>query len=221
MTATATKLPVVILISGTGSNMLRLATLAQSGELAIEVKAVISDRADAKGLSSAAQLGIATATLNPKQFSERSEFDKALAELVSSFNPQLVILAGFMRILSGNFIQHFRDQLLNIHPSLLPKYRGLHTHRRALEAGDLEHGASVHVVTEELDGGPLIIQARVPVLQGDDEATLSARVLQQEHQIFPRAVELFATGRLTCRNNLLLLDGQELQQPLQVLNNSR
>lgn len=213
-----TRLPVVILISGTGSNMLRIAELAQAGELPVEVKAVISDRADAKGLQSAAALGIATQWLSPKQFTDRAQFDAALADLVSSYQPRLVVLAGFMRILSGAFIRRFADCMLNIHPSLLPKYRGLHTHQRALEAGDPEHGASVHFVTEELDGGPVIIQARVPVLNGDSEAALAKRVLQQEHRIYPEAVRLFAGGRLKAAHGKVWLDGQELTAPLQVLN---
>ncbi len=220
MTATSAKLPVVILISGTGSNMRKLAELAHSGELPIDIQAVVSDRADAKGLANAAQLGISTAYLSPKQFSDRAQFDSALGELVASYQPQLVILAGFMRILSSGFIQRFKDRLINIHPSLLPKHRGLHTHRRALEADDSEHGASVHVVTEELDAGPIIIQARVPVLKNDDENTLAARVLAQEHRIYPEAVRLFATGRLTCLHNRLWLDGQELTAPLQVSNSN-
>jgi phosphoribosylglycinamide formyltransferase 1 len=210
-------MPVVILISGTGSNMQRIAEQAAAGQLPVQVKAVISDRASATGLVSAAAQGIPTATLNPKEFAERSEFDQALAKLIASFEPQLVILAGFMRILSAGFIQQFRDRLINIHPSLLPQHRGLHTHRRALAAGDLEHGASVHIVTEALDDGPIIIQGRVPVLPGDDEPSLAARVLIQEHRIYPEAVRLFASGRLACRNNRLWLDGQELRQPLQVI----
>lgn len=210
-------MPVVILISGTGSNMLRIAELAQRGELPVEIKAVISDRANAPGIAAAQAMGIATATLNPKDFSERSQFDHALAELVASFQPRLVILAGFMRILSAGFIRRFEHRLINIHPSLLPKYPGLHTHQRALYAGDREHGASVHMVTEELDSGPLIIQAEVPVLPGDDAQSLAARVLQREHHIYPEAVRLFATGRLEYRDRKLWLDGQELRTPLRVL----
>ncbi len=210
------KLPVVILISGTGSNMRRLAELAAAGELPIEIKAVISDRADARGLITATEMGIATATLNPKSFTERAAFDLALAELVESFKPQLVVLAGFMRILGSNFIPRFADRMLNIHPSLLPRHRGLHTHQRAIEAGDAEHGASVHFVTAELDGGPVILQARVPVLASDTPDTLAQRVLQQEHRLYPQAVQLFATGRLTARDGCVWLDGQELRAPIQV-----
>jgi phosphoribosylglycinamide formyltransferase 1 len=210
------KLPVVILISGTGSNMQRLAVLAQSGDLPIDIKAVVSDRATAQGLDTAAQLGIATAVLSPKQFSERALFDAALAELVDGYAPQLVVLAGFMRILSDSFVARFADRMINIHPSLLPKYRGLHTHQRAIEAGDVEHGASVHFVNQELDGGALIIQARVPVLPNDTPDTLAQRVLQQEHHIFPEAVRLIATGRIKSHNGVAWLDDQELREPIQV-----
>lgn len=210
------RLPVVILISGTGSNMRRLAELAQAGELPIDIRAVISDRAQAKGLATAAAMGIPTASLDPKQFTERRDFDAALTELVSSYQPQLVILAGFMRILSSVFIQAFAGRMLNIHPSLLPRYPGLHTHQRALDAGDTEHGSSVHFVTEELDGGPVIIQARVPVHAGDTTELLAARVLAQEHRIYPQAVALFASGRLRCDAGKVWLDGEELHQPLQV-----
>jgi phosphoribosylglycinamide formyltransferase-1 len=214
MTDGLTKLPVVILISGAGSNMQRLAQLALSEQLPISVNAVISDRANAPGLQAAAQLGIATATLDPRQFADRAAFDVALADLVERYAPQLVVLAGFMRILSDAFIQRFADRMLNIHPSLLPKYRGLHTHQRALEAGDQEHGASVHFVTADLDGGPVVMQARVPVMQSDTAATLAERVLQQEHHIFPEAVRLFAAGRLQMHQGKAWLDGTELAQPL-------
>ncbi len=216
MPTAPSKLPVVILISGTGSNMQRLAELAQSGDLPIDIKAVISDRASAQGLATATQLGINTAILNPKQFTDRAQFDIALAELVAGYAPQLVVLAGFMRILSDGFIAYFADRMINIHPSLLPKHRGLHTHQRAIEAGDTEHGASVHFVTQELDAGAVIIQARVPVLPSDSPDTLAQRVLEQEHHIFPEAVRLIATGRIASRNGAVWLDNQELREPIQV-----
>ncbi|MGE0113314.1 MAG: phosphoribosylglycinamide formyltransferase [Steroidobacteraceae bacterium] len=219
MTATSDKLPVVILISGTGSNMQRLAELAQAGELPVTIKAVISDRAEARGLITAAKMGLTTAVLNPKQFADRAQFDAALAKLVDSHGPRLVILAGFMRILGQQFIARFADRMLNIHPSLLPKHRGLHTHQRTLDAGDREHGASVHFVTAELDGGPVVMQARVPVLADDTVETLAKRVLQQEHRIFPEAIRLFADGRLKSLQGHAWLDGQELKQPMQILSN--
>lgn len=215
-----TPFPVVILISGTGSNMQRIAELAQQGQLPITIRAVISDKADAKGLATAQAMGIATEVLSPKTFASRADYDAALAERVLAHQPQLVLLAGFMRILGNPFVRHFKDRLLNIHPSLLPRYPGLHTHQRALDAGDTEHGATVHIVTEALDDGPLIIQAHVPVLPGDDADTLARRVLTLEHQIYPEAVRLFATGRLVCRNNQLRLDDQELQTPLAVRSDS-
>lgn len=214
--SSTSKLPVVILISGTGSNMQRIAELAQTNELPVEVRAVISDRADAKGLATATRMGIATASLDPKSFADRPQFDAALATLVAGYAPQLVVLAGFMRILSPVFVAQFAGCMLNIHPSLLPKYPGLHTHRRALESGDSEHGASVHFVTTELDGGPIIIQARIPIARDDTEATLAAHVLKQEHQIFPEAIRLIATGRLKYVLGKAILDGQELITPLQL-----
>jgi len=213
---TPTKLPVVILISGAGSNMQRLAELARNGELPIEVKAVISDRAAAPGLAIAANLGIPTTALSPKSFVDRTQFDAALADTIDSYGPQLIVLAGFMRILGPAFIQRFAGRVLNIHPSLLPKYPGLNTHQRALDAGDSEHGVSIHFVTDELDGGPLIAQARVPVLPGDNAATLTARVRHQEHQLYPQAVHWFATSRLQCVRGKALLDGQELTAPVQI-----
>ncbi|MEQ1579470.1 MAG: phosphoribosylglycinamide formyltransferase [Steroidobacteraceae bacterium] len=208
------RLPVVILISGTGSNMRVIAERAASGELPIDIRAVISDRADARGLATAASMGIPVATLSPKDFPDRQAFDAALAKLINQYQPGLLVLAGFMRILGGEFTAQFSGRALNIHPSLLPKYRGLHTHRRALEAGDANHGVSVHFVTEELDGGPVVIQARVPVLPGDTEAELIARVQRQEHRIYPEVVKWFATGRLVCREGQAWLDGAPLTCPI-------
>jgi len=211
----SSKLPVVILISGTGSNMQRIAQLAANNELSVDVRAVISDRADAKGLLTAASMGITTRNISPKSFADRSQYDVALSELIESFAPELILLAGFMRILTPAFTQKFAGRLLNIHPSLLPKYPGLHTHQRALDAGDKEHGASVHFVTEELDGGPIVIQATVPVLSDDSESVLAQRVLKQEHQIYPEAIRLFASGRLRYADHKAWLDDQELVCPLQ------
>ena len=208
------KLPIVILISGRGSNMQAIAERAASGALPVEVRAVISDKAEAPGLATAAAMNIPTRYLSPRDFADRASYDQALAALVASFEPKLVVLAGFMRILSPGFIATFADRILNIHPSLLPLYRGLHTHRRVLEAGDKVHGCTVHFVTEELDGGPLVIQARIAVRPGDTESTLSARVQRQEHRIYPQAIDWFARGRLQLRGEHACLDGRALEHPV-------
>lgn len=208
------KLPIVILISGRGSNMHAIAERAANGELPVEVRAVISDKADAAGLATAAAMNIPTRSLSAREFADRASYDQALAALVQSFEPELIVLAGFMRILSPGFIAAFADRILNIHPSLLPLYRGLHTHRRALEAGDILHGCSVHFVTEELDGGPLVIQSQVKVLPGDSESSLSARVQQQEHRIYSQAIDWFARRRLQLREQRAWLDGRPLEAPV-------
>lgn len=207
-------LPIVILISGRGSNMHAIAQRAANGTLPVEIRAVISDQAAAPGLATAAAMNIPTRALSPREFADRATYDVALAKLIAGFEPKLVVLAGFMRILSPAFIAAFADRVLNIHPSLLPLYRGLHTHRRCLEAGDELHGASVHFVTEELDGGPLIIQAQVKVRPGDSESTLSARVQRQEHRIYSQAIDWFARGRLQLREGRAWLDGRPLDAPV-------
>jgi len=214
MSGAAGRLPIVVLISGTGSNLRAIAEQARSGELPVEIRAVISDRPDAAGLAWAATAGIATLALLPRDFPDRAAFDRALADAVQRYEPGLVVLAGFMRILGAEFVDRFAGRLVNIHPSLLPKYRGLHTHRRALEAGEREHGASVHFVTRELDGGPVVIQARVPIRNDDDEASLAARVLAEEHRIYPECIGWFAAGRLQLRDGAVLLDGRMLASPL-------
>ena len=159
-------------------------------------------------------MGIPTEVLSPRDFPDRASFDSALAAVVGKYEPQLIVLAGFMRILTPNFITAFAGRILNIHPSLLPKYRGLHTHRRALEACDAMHGVTVHFVTEELDGGPLIIQACLDVRAEDTEASLSARVQREEHRIYPQAIEWFATGRITLIDGTVMFDGERLLQPV-------
>jgi phosphoribosylglycinamide formyltransferase-1 len=206
-------LPVVVLISGSGSNLQALIDAADEG-MPIDLRGVISNRSDAFGLTRASRAGIATSVLDHRGFADRSAFDRALMSRIDDLGARLVVLAGFMRILTPDFVGHYRGRLLNIHPSLLPRYQGLHTHRRALEAGDREHGASVHFVTEELDGGPVIIQARVPVKPGDTEKALAARVLAREHVIYPLAVRWFAEGRLALDDDRVRLDGRLLDAPV-------
>ena len=210
------KLPIAILISGRGTNMRAIAERAAAGELPVEVRVVVSDQANAAGLDLARSMGIATEVVSPRQFADRPSFDRALAAVVARYQPQLVVLAGFMRILTSEFIAPFAGRLMNIHPSLLPKYRGLHTHRRALEAGDELHGVSVHFVTEELDGGPLIIQSCIDVRADDTEETLSARVQREEHTLYPLAIEWFATGRLALDGDAVMFDGKKLDKPVLV-----
>ncbi|VXC06332.1 phosphoribosylglycinamide formyltransferase 1 [Pseudomonas sp. 8BK] len=201
---------VVVLISGSGSNLQALIdSIAHDGNPA-HISAVISNRADAYGLERAKQAGIATTVLDHKQFDGREAFDAALVGAIDAFNPQLVVLAGFMRILTPGFIRHYSGRLLNIHPSLLPKYKGLHTHQRALDAGDTEHGCSVHFVSEELDGGPLVVQAVVPVQSDDSPTSLAQRVHEQEHVIYPLAVRWFAEDRLQLTAHGAMLDEQLL-----------
>ncbi len=191
---------IVILISGRGSNMASLLDAVASGALPVRVAAVLSNRAEAKGLETAAARGVPTRVLDHQRFADRAAFDAAMAEAIDEFSPDLVVLAGFMRILSDGFVQRYAGRLVNIHPSLLPSFPGLHTHRRALEEGVRVHGCTVHFVTPALDHGPIILQAAVPVLDGDDEATLAARVLTQEHQVYPLAVRWFAEDRLRLSN---------------------
>jgi len=206
------KLPVVVLISGSGSNLQALIDGANTSG-AYEIVAVISNKPDAYGLVRAAQAGIATAVLDHREFADRATFDTALAGLIDGFKPGLVVLAGFMRILTPGFVRHYAGRMLNIHPSLLPKYQGLNTHARALEAGDVEHGCSVHFVTEELDGGPVVAQAKVAVLPGDTPQSLAARVLEQEHRLYPAVVRWFSEGRLRWNSTAPVFDNQPLAEP--------
>ena len=215
MVETGRPLPVVVLISGGGTNLQAIIDAAEQG-LPIEIRAVISNRPDAYGLERARRAGIPTEVLDHRDYPDRESFDQALARLIDSYQPELVLLAGFMRILTPGFVHHYAGRMFNIHPSLLPRHQGLHTHERALQAGDSEHGASIHFVTEELDGGPVILQALVPVKEGDTPDTLAARVLEQEHRIYPLAVKWFAEGRLALDGNRVLFDGRPLQKPLQL-----
>ena len=203
----ADRLALVVLISGRGSNLQAIVDAAQ-GDLPIDIRAVISNRPEAAGLARAAEAGMETRVLDHSLYRSRADYDRALQTLIDSFEPDLVVLAGFMRILSPAFVNHYQGRMLNIHPSLLPAFPGLDTHEKALEAGVREHGASVHFVTEEVDGGPLVIQARVPILPKDTPEVLAARVLEQEHRIYPQAIRWFAEGRLRIEGNTVLLDGR-------------
>ncbi len=183
---------IVILISGRGSNMAALL----AAHLPLVVAAVISNRPEAEGLALAAAQGVATEAVDHRRYPTREAFDDALAAAIDRHQPQLVVLAGFMRIFTPAFVQRYRGRLINIHPSLLPAFQGLHTHRRALDAGVRIHGCTVHFVTEELDHGPIVAQAAVPVLPEDTEETLAARVLRSEHRIYPEVLRWWAEGRL-------------------------
>jgi phosphoribosylglycinamide formyltransferase-1 len=182
---------IVILISGGGSNMAAIVRAARAEQWPARIAAVISNKADAGGLQIAASEGIPTAVVDHKRYDSRDSFDAALREAIDAYEPDLVVLAGFMRILTAPFVEHYAGRMLNIHPSLLPKYPGLHTHRQALAAGDARHGATVHVVTAELDHGPVLDQAEIAVLPGDTEASLAARLLVEEHKLYPRAIRAF------------------------------
>lgn len=201
---------IVVLISGSGSNLQAIIDACSDGTIPGTIEAVISNKADAFGLERAKRGGIATEVINHKDFANRESFDDALLACVNAYQPDLVIMAGFMRILTPNFITPLLGKMINIHPSLLPKYTGLHTHQRAIDAGEKEAGATVHFVTEELDGGPPVIQTAVPIFAGDDASQLAARVLQQEHKIFPLAAKWFCEGRLTLENGKAILDGDIL-----------
>ncbi|MBI2379940.1 MAG: phosphoribosylglycinamide formyltransferase [Gammaproteobacteria bacterium] len=190
-----TPLSLVVLISGNGSNLQALLDAIADGRMQARIAAVISNRPDAFGLERAKAAGIATAVLDHKAYTDRDSYDAALAALIADYRPDLVILAGFMRILTPALIQRFAGRMLNIHPSLLPKYPGLHTHRRALEAGEAEHGCTIHTVTAELDGGPILAQASCPIETGDDEASLAAKVRVLEHRLYPEVIQGFAEGR--------------------------
>jgi len=191
---------IVILISGRGSNMEAIVRALEAERWPARIAAVISNKADAKGLAFAQAHGIATAVVPSKEFAAREAFDAVLQQTIDGFQPDLVVLAGFMRILTAPFVAHYAGRMLNIHPSLLPLFPGLHTHRQALEAGVSEHGATVHFVTAELDHGPAVLQARIDVLPGDTEASLAERLLEKEHVIYPQAVRLFVEDRLSIEN---------------------
>jgi phosphoribosylglycinamide formyltransferase-1 len=205
---------VAVLISGRGTNMEAIARAGLAGRIPARVSLVISDRPEAPGLEVAQDLGIETAAMPPGVDMDRAAYGRMLGEFVAGRSPALLALAGFMRILDPVFIRMFAGRMLNIHPSLLPRYPGLHTHRRVLAAGDALHGCTVHFVTEELDAGPPVIQATIGVRDGDDQHSLSARVQHWEHIIYPEAVGWFAAGRLCMRDGSAWLDGRRLDRPV-------
>lgn len=201
---------IVVLISGSGSNLQAIIDACAAGFIAGRISAVISNKAGVYGLQRAAEADIPAVVLDHKSYADRQSYDAALQQTIDSYQADLVVLAGFMRILTPEFVGHYQGRLLNIHPSLLPKYQGLHTHQRALEAGDTQHGCSVHFVTAELDGGPVVLQAKVPIFTGDDVTTIAERVHEQEHRIYPLVVRWFCQGRLQQQADKALLDGQIL-----------
>jgi phosphoribosylglycinamide formyltransferase-1 len=209
-------LRIAVLASGRGSNLAALIAARDAGSLPVEFVLVASDKADAGALRLAEAAGIPTLALSPKGYPERRAYDLDLFGRIAASGAELLVLAGFMRVIDGAALAPWAGRIVNIHPSLLPKYRGLHTHRRALEAGDVEHGASVHFVTAELDGGPLIAQARLVVETGDDEDALAARLLPLEHRLLPAVVRLIAARRLVLGADGVTLDGHPLAQPLRL-----
>lgn len=215
MSANEARQPVVVLISGRGSNMRALAERSRDPRMGFRVAAVLSDRPAAGGLAIATDLGIAARAIEPAKHAPRAAFEASLAAAIDEYAPTLVVLAGFMRILSGEFVARYAGRILNIHPSLLPKYAGLHTHQRVLDSGDAQHGATVHFVTEELDGGPPVIQATLAVTPDEDADRLAARVMALEHRIYPLAVRWFCTGRLRFGEGCAWLDGKALAHPVQ------
>ena len=197
---------IVILISGRGSNMEAIVRAAQAENWPVRIAAVIANKPDAGGLAFAQQHGIATAVVSNKEFSTREAFDAELQKTIDRFAPDLVVLAGFMRILTAGFVEHYAGRMLNIHPSLLPKFPGLHTHQQAIDAGETEHGATVHFVTAQLDHGPVLGQVAVPVLPGDTPDSLAARVLVEEHKLYPRVVRQFVEGHVSINEGVVRIN---------------
>ncbi|MGN6787964.1 MAG: phosphoribosylglycinamide formyltransferase [Rhodanobacteraceae bacterium] len=208
--------PVAVLASGRGSNLAALIDAREAGRLPIDIVLVAGDKADAPALRNAEAHGVSTLALDPRSFASRREFDEALFANVAGSGARLVVLAGYMRIIDADVTAQWQGRIINIHPSLLPKYRGLHTHRRALKAGDLEHGASVHFVSAELDGGPVIAQARIDIRPGDTEDALAARLLSQEHRLLVACVEAIARGKVREREGSVFFDDSPLSTPLRL-----
>ncbi len=201
---------IVVLISGNGSNLQALIDQRQSR--GFEISAVICNEPDAFGLQRAAKAGIPAVVLNHRDYADREQFDQQLIARIDTFAPQLLVLAGYMRILSAGFVQHYHGRILNIHPSLLPAYRGTNTHQRVLDAGELRHGVSVHFVTEELDGGPVVLQVEIPVAASDSKESLARRIAEQEHRVYPEIVSWFCSGRLKMHSNTVSLDNKLLPE---------
>lgn len=197
---------IIVLVSGNGSNLQAIINACQNNLINGKIVAVISNKPDVYSLMRAKQANIPSHVINHKEFASREAFDHQLQLQIEEYQPDLIVLAGYMRILTPHFVQHYSGKMLNIHPSLLPKYPGLNTHRRAMEAGDKEHGTTVHFVTDELDGGPIILQAKVPIFDNDEEQNIVERVLAQEHQIYPLVIKWFCDDRLTMINGRAYLD---------------
>ncbi len=210
MTERTSPIGLVVLISGNGSNLQAIIDAIAAGEIPAQIRAVISNNPDAYGLERARRAGIPVEVVDHRDFPDRESYDRALQAVIDRYRPDLVVLAGFMRILTPAFVEHYAGRMLNIHPSLLPRYQGLDTHRRVLEAGDSVHGVSVHFVTPELDSGPVVLQAEVPVEPGDTEDDLARKVHAEEHVIYPRVIRWFAEGRLKLDGDRVLLDGQPM-----------
>jgi len=207
-------LEIVVLVSGSGSNLQAIMDTAQRGDIAARVRTVISDQPTAFGLQRAANAGVAQECLPGSDYPDRASYDAALARRLEELAPDLIVLAGFMRILTADLVNAWQGRMLNIHPSLLPDYRGLHTHRRVLEAGETYHGTTVHFVTEELDGGPLIAQSRLRIGADDDEQSLVRRVLAMEHRMYPQVIGWIAQGRLRLDEGQVELDGNIIERPV-------
>jgi len=201
---------IVVLISGSGSNLQAIIEAIASKAISGQIVAVVSNKAEAYGLERARRASIATEIVSYDDFNNREEYDLALMKCIDQYQPNLVVLAGFMRILSDEFVNHYLGHMLNIHPSLLPKYKGLNTHQRVLSAGDKKHGATVHFVTPQLDSGPIILQGKISVHENETEQQLSDRVHTIEHQIYPQAIGWFAQGRLHLSDNVVLLDNKRI-----------
>ena len=210
MAERARPIGLVVLISGNGSNLQAIIDAIDAGEITARIRAVISNNPDAYGLERARRAGIPVEVVDHRDFPDRESYDRALQAVIDRYRPDLVVLAGFMRILTPAFVEHYAGRMLNIHPSLLPRYQGLDTHRRVLETGDSVHGVSVHFVTPELDSGPIVLQAEVPVEPGDTEDDLARKVHAEEHVIYPRVIRWFAEGRLRLDGDRVLLDGQPM-----------